>query len=374
VYAHDAAAALIPASTVKLLTAITALTVLGPEFRFETRAVLAAAPADGVVDRIVLVGGGDPLLSTPEYAAAVDEEPISRGNPTTSMADLADAIVASGVRSVPGGIAFDDSRHDDLRVLPSWRPSYLGESIGPLGALEVNGGIVDWNADIAADDPGRHAADELARLLSERGVTVGAPRERVGEYADGPSVNVTSVPLTEIVGEMLSSSDNLTAELLVREIGLAARGEATTAAGTEVVLAQLDEFGLDTTGVVILDGSGLSRDTRVTCALLDASLALTDRPELASARTGLSVAGTRGTLATRLGGTPLEGRLFAKTGTLDGVSGLAGFVEVLTPLRFAYLANGSFSEQSAYALREEVATVLSRYPDVPPADVLVPLP
>jgi D-alanyl-D-alanine carboxypeptidase/D-alanyl-D-alanine-endopeptidase (penicillin-binding protein 4) len=124
----------------------------------------------------------------------------------------------------------------------------------------------------------------------------------------------------------------------------------------------------------MVDGSGLSRDNRAPCALELATLELAKTPRFSSIRNGLSVAGERGTLATRLRGTPLQGKLVAKTGSLSGVSGLAGYVDVKQPLEFSLLLNGSFSESTGVARREQMAQSIASYPDTPTADALVPAP
>ncbi|CAB4644565.1 unannotated protein [freshwater metagenome] len=82
----------------------------------------------------------------------------------------------------------------------------------------------------------------------------------------------------------------------------------------------------------------------------------------------------RGTLAPRLAGTELVGHLVAKTGTLNGVSALAGHLDVRRPLLFALILNGSFSEQQAYAKREAIAKIISRFPDAPISLDGLPLP
>jgi D-alanyl-D-alanine carboxypeptidase/D-alanyl-D-alanine-endopeptidase (penicillin-binding protein 4) len=88
----------------------------------------------------------------------------------------------------------------------------------------------------------------------------------------------------------------------------------------------------------------------------------------------MSVAGEHGTLANRLRGTPLQGKLVAKTGSLNGVSGLAGFVDVKVPLEFSLLLNGTFAEGTGIAKREQMAQVIAQYPNAPTADALVPAP
>ncbi len=173
---------------------------------------------------------------------------------------------------------------------------------------------------------------------------------------------------------MISASDNVASEVLVREIGVKVAKEGTTAAGLVAATATLSELGVPMGGVTLADGSGLSRDNRVTCQALSATMDLGAQPEFARLWTGLSVAGVSGTLADELLGTGLEGRLRGKTGFLNGVTGLAGLVDVGRPLRFAFVVNGSFAEPQAIRIRSELAQIISRFPTSPPADQLVPAP
>ncbi len=141
-----------------------------------------------------------------------------------------------------------------------------------------------------------------------------------------------------------------------------------------MIKARLHALGLPTEQLTMVDGSGLSRDNRAPCSLLLATLELARTPKFTSIREGLSVAGERGTLATRFRGTPLQGKLVAKTGSLSGVAGLAGYVAVKLPLEFSLLLNGSFGESQGVGAREQVAQVIAAYPDSPAADALVPAP
>ena len=367
---------LIPASTQKVLVALAALDRLGPDFRYETRAVAPGGVDDGTVERLYLVGSGDPVIATPEAIAVIQSTPLTRGDATTPLADLADAVVAAGVRRIPGGIVGDDSRYDDARSVPQWPAGYQADGeVGPIGALTVNDGFAGPDGTgPAADDPRINAAEQLRRLLEARGVTVGPAG--AGRAPEGAEVvaTLTSPPLSEILTAYLASSDNLTGELLARELAVHAGGPGTTERGTEAMLETFDRLGLPTAGTVLVDGSGLARQNRTTCALLLAALDLADQPRFATLRDGMAVAGERGTLATRLRGTPLAGTLRAKTGSLSGVTGLTGFVTVGRPLEFALLVNGSFSESGGIELRERMARTIAGYPDAPPAEDLVPMP
>jgi D-alanyl-D-alanine carboxypeptidase/D-alanyl-D-alanine-endopeptidase (penicillin-binding protein 4) len=142
------------------------------------------------------------------------------------------------------------------------------------------------------------------------------------------------------MADMLTTSDNETAEAAIKEIGVATGGEGSWAAGASGVTQLLGEAGVPLDGVTVVDGSGLSTQNHLTCRTL---VDVLDVPETgAVVRDGLAVAGETGTLADRFRGTEVAGRLRAKTGSLRNVTALAGEVTPVAggpPLTFAYVAN-----------------------------------
>lgn len=377
--AHNADTAFVPASSQKLFTATAALEMLGPDHRFQTQVVAAGPPSDGSVEQLWLVGGGDPVLATPEFAAELATEPFYEGTDvvTTPLVDLADAVVAAGVRRVPGGVAGDDSRYETVRYLPTWRDTYRTDGqVGPLGALTVNDGFSALNPEpVPVEDPAVFAAAELTRLLVARGVDVGGSAGH-SKAPDEPTVvaSVESRPLRDLVGGLLRSSDNLTGELLTRELGLQTGNAGTTSAGTSAITEIVARLGVEPGGLVLVDGSGLDRGDRASCTQLVAALGVGERAGFEALWEGLAVAGETGTLRDRFEGSPLRGALRGKTGSLEGVAALVGLIDAARPVRFAFLASGGFSEGEGVALRERVAGVIAGFPDAPPADVLVPPP
>ena len=183
---------------------------------------------------------------------------------------------------------------------------------------------------------------------------------------------------------MLTASNDETAELLTREVGRVRADVGTTAAGTLEIPAVLPTLGVPVRGVVLHDGSGLAPDDRITCASLLGVVSLATQARFSPITQGLPVAGQSGTLAGRLVGTPLAGRLRAKTGHIDGVVGLAGFVDAATPaghpsrddqlIRFAFLANGNFSTAAGETLQDQIAETIGDYLDAPNPVDLVPAP
>ena len=361
-YDHQGGLPLAPASTEKLLVAAAALAVLGPSYTFTTKVEAARPPLFGHVGDLWLVGGGDPVLSSPEFTFFLGATPSIAGQPvTTSMAALADQLEAAGVRVVAGGIHGDDSRYDRTRFLAAWSPSeVLGANVAPLGALEVDDGLDQWKPPRLTTDPAAHAAGVLARLAGARGIAAAQAADGTAPAGAVVLASVTSPPLADIVTSMLRNSDNTAAEMLVRELDRAAGGTGTTAGGLVVVAREAAALGLPAAGLHLDDGSGLAASDRASCDTLLAALDLSTQPRFA-AMGQLSVAGEYGTLIDRFLGTPAVGHVEAKTGSIDGVAGLVGRMDEHTPLEFAFLLNGRFGYATGVAYGNRVIAALGTY-------------
>ncbi|GAA1134892.1 D-alanyl-D-alanine carboxypeptidase/D-alanyl-D-alanine endopeptidase [Nocardioides aquiterrae] len=302
-----------PASTMKLLTTTAALETLGPDHTFTTT-VVAAGPR-----RVVLVGGGDPLLSVPDL---------------TRLARATAAAVDGPVR-----VGYDAHLFSGPAVNPHWEPGYVPEEVSPISALWVGEG--DGEA-----DPPAAAAAQFTTALGRAGVRVLGEPAPAHAPADGPELaSVDSEPLAGIVEHTLLTSDNNAAEVLARHVGLATSGTGSFRAGVAGVLDTLDALGVPTSRAVVHDGSGLSRGDRLDPDTLTAVLETAGsdaHPELRSVLTGLPVAGFTGSLEYRFDAEDAgRGLVRAKTGTLSGVSALAGTVVDRdgVPMVFALLAD-----------------------------------
>ncbi len=341
----EATKPLIPASALKVLTAQAAVIILGPTTRFDTTVKGTLDRSRGVVNgALTLVGGGDPLLVTRDYNDSLEFGLKS----STSIEALADGIVGAGVRSIPGGIAIDDSVIDHAREVAGWEPGYVQSGqVGRIGGLMVNDGFARYaTGRVPADDPGLFAGGILVNLLRERGVVVGGG---VTRSVTGPTMptlaSVSSPTVEELVGEMLTNSDNSTAEVLTKLMGRRMSGEGTTAAGTRAIDDVLRRHGVRMTDVVLADGSGLHRANRVTCqALLDT---MTIGGPTGLVAKGFARAGESGTLTHRM--TDMSGgKVIAKTGTLASTSSLVGYAlpTSSSPRAFVMMENATNSEQS----------------------------
>lgn len=328
-FADHSALPVIPASNMKLLTATALLSYLGAGYRFETTVLSQGPPIAGVVHGdLYLRGGGDPLLRLPSYA----KEQAPGGGVYTNFTRLVGLLKAAGVSEVTGSVVGDASRYDSLEAVPSWPARFEEQGdAGPLSALDLDDGFAEAGAPVPPGaPPAEQTAGVLTDLLRSAGVKVlGAPR--VGKTPVGASALATLVspPLGEEMGEILRESDNTAMELLTKELGLVQFGSGSTAAGVRAVRVDLAADGLPMAGFANYDGSGLSYQDRVTCQLL-VSVLRGAGPDGLLVK-DLAVSARSGTLQDQLAGTIAAGRVHAKTGTLNGVKALSGWVYPLGP-------------------------------------------
>jgi D-alanyl-D-alanine carboxypeptidase/D-alanyl-D-alanine-endopeptidase (penicillin-binding protein 4) len=342
VYMQNPSLSLAPASNEKLPITFAALTTLGPTYRLETD-VLGEGQLDGTTwtGRLVLRGGGDPTLSS------------------TGLRSLAAQVRAAGIRRVTGGVVGDESLFDARRTAAGWKAGFFLNESPPLSALVVDRDRVGGYLSRA---PALSAASGFARVLRAAGVAVSGP-VRVGVAADDafPLAQVFSAPLWTILRFMDRESDNFTAELLLKQLGVAESGHGTSAAGASVVIQALAAAAVPMAGVRIVDGSGLSTLDRLTAGAVTAILhaAWTNfsiRPAFVAA---LAIAGVNGTLEGRLKARPARGNVLAKTGTTREASALSGFVR--DRYVFAVLQNGNpIPSWWARRAQDRFATVLAR--------------
>jgi D-alanyl-D-alanine carboxypeptidase/D-alanyl-D-alanine-endopeptidase (penicillin-binding protein 4) len=358
--------ALIPASATKLITAAAALEILKPEFTYTTR-VHGVLDASGQATDVFFVGGGDPVLVRNEYVAS-EKYPTTSG---TSLEKLADSLVAAGLRRVAGSVVGVDSRYDDKRFVDVWPSDFHFTEAGPLGALVVDDGVVLGLA-TKPDDPAVAAAIELQNLLNARGVLFGAlPRRDVLPSGVPELASIQSAPITSIVQEMMVNSDNNTAELILKEIGFASSATGSTAAGLSAMNALLVKWKLDK-DVQLFDGSGLASEGRIPCDVFMSLLNTfsTTMPGL------MAIAGETGTIRDTFDGTAVEGKLRAKTGTLNGVKALVGYLPIsnTAPVTFSLLMNkAGIDNQGSYRpIWYSLADVLNRASASPSLEQLTP--
>ncbi|MFL6161574.1 MAG: D-alanyl-D-alanine carboxypeptidase/D-alanyl-D-alanine-endopeptidase [Jatrophihabitantaceae bacterium] len=350
-YGQRAEASVAPASTSKLFTAAALLTVHQPTDRFSTSVVAGASPGT-----VVLVGGGDPTLS----AAPAGQQPAY---PEAGRI----FELAGKVRTALGGTAVtrvlvDDSLFTGPTTAPGWAPEDAPSSYAsPITAAMVDGGRDAPAAVIRSGTPDLAAGAALARALGGAPVSLGtAPagaRLLGGEQ---------SAPVGVLVEQMLRDSDNVLAEVLSRQVALAAQRPASFAGGAAAIRDTLAPLGI-AVGTGMRDGSGLSVLDRAPADALSQVLvkaAATDQPRLRPVLSGLSVAGWDGSLVEQdrfTGAAAIaDGAVRAKTGSLTGVSAMAGVVTDADgrQLVFAFIADRAPAEGPTRAAIDRLAAAL----------------
>jgi D-alanyl-D-alanine carboxypeptidase/D-alanyl-D-alanine-endopeptidase (penicillin-binding protein 4) len=347
-----------PASVEKLYTAITALERMGPTARLETAVWGAGHLAQGGVweGDLYLRGGGDPTFGSSAFIRS------RYGGVGTSVSQLAAQLKALGITRVTGKVYGDESYFDSLRGEPSsgyaWDPFLEGD----LSALAFNRGETGRESNPPTPHaPAAFAARQLRAALRGAGVVV----ERGGGAATTPpgatKLTVALSPTIEqLLGLTLPPSDNFFAETLLKGLGARFGGAGTTAAGAKVVRETIAELGLHPQ---LVDGSGLSEADKTSPYEVVTLLNEIAHTELGTILRGdLAVAGHTGTLAERMRGSAAEGRCQAKTGTLTGVSNLAGYCAAADgdELAFAFFNDG-ISTEAAHTLQDNMAITLANY-------------
>lgn len=342
----------IPASTTKLLTGFAALSAIGPETRFTTRVVSAG-------DKIVLVGGGDPYLRVKKPKAS-DREAVA--DLTTLATRTARALKRQGVDRV--SLGFDNSLFTGPSASPGWKSSYVsGNIVTPVSALWADQGVVNG---VRSRNPAASAAKTFAKLLGDRGIAVaGAPDSVGSSTATTPVASVRGATVAQIVDALVRTSDNQASEVMLRHIAIAANEPATFEGGADAVTEVLTNAGIDTTGLRLRDGSGLSRENRVSpTTLAQTILAANANLSTSTLLSALPVSGFDGTLTDRFSKSKRAyGLVRAKTGTLTGVHSLAGYAVEANglPVIFALMSDGTpeVDLASAEAALDRVAAAIA---------------
>ncbi len=336
--AHEPDVPLFPASNQKLLMAMGVLAVLGPDARFTTE--VRSAPGGN----LVVVAGGDPSLA---------------GAGPHSLDALAAQVRAAGITTVPGALVVDDSRHDAMRRAAGWQDWQFPTYAGPLSAFMVDRNRYRRDPAFLAD-PGLAHGDRFRSGLAAHGVHVAGPTVH-GTAAEGGAVvaSVTSAPVSALLADTLLRSDNMAAEELLKEVGHTSAMPGSTLGGLTATRAALAPLCVSITGVDD-DGSGLSRangrSAREWRQLLQAARTQPWWPQLYD---GLPVAGRSGTLASRFRGTPAEGSVRAKTGTIIGGIALSGYGTTASGrgMVFSVIVNGEGSGAAQAPLDALIAAV-----------------
>ncbi|MBW3629369.1 MAG: D-alanyl-D-alanine carboxypeptidase/D-alanyl-D-alanine-endopeptidase, partial [Gemmatimonadetes bacterium] len=427
-YERNSRRAFVPASTMKLVTGAVALSVLGPDYRYRTTFSTTAPVRAGVLQGdLIIRGSGDPTLSErfsadPRATMRAWADSLRTRGITRITGGIIGVDSAFFGPSLGAGWAWDDldayyaapvgalqfnEGAIDLQVVPSrtaGEPAVVildpatqyvhvnnrtvttgrgitatldavGDPTGPV--VTLTGSIpIDTSAitlTIAVRDPAGYFLGVLRETFRDAGVAVEGQALPAGEWPVERSSSgerqlfaSASAPLSEILPGMMKPSQNWIAETLLRTIGSVRRGEGSVRGGTAVVDSVLRGWAIPLDGFRMADGSGLSRNDLANPDLWVTLLSrMRDEPNWVLWYSSLPSAGQSGTLQNRMQAAPLRGNVRAKTGTLTGVRGLAGYLETETrgSIVFAILLN-NHTRSTAAVDRVSEAALRALYKDI----------
>jgi serine-type D-Ala-D-Ala carboxypeptidase/endopeptidase (penicillin-binding protein 4) len=357
VFAARASVQRAPASVEKLYTAATALIRTGPGARLATTVAGVGSLAPGGVwqGSLYLRGGGDPTFGSRAFIRS------HYGGLGASVEALALQLVRTqGIREVTGKVLGDESYLNSARGEPSSGFAFDPFLEGTLSALAFDRGAS--GSDRGPHAPAVYAARQLWRALHRAGVKLDGSVGAAAAPAGARTLALARSPtVAQLLGLTLPPSDNFFAETLIKDLGAMFAHSGSTGAGAAVVRETLAaSYGIQPQ---VVDGSGLSRADQTSAEqVVGLLVALAPTPLGAVLRGDLAVAGRSGTLAHRMRGSAAEGRCQGKTGTLIGVSNLAGYCTSASghTLVFASLNDG-ISLELAHELQDRVAISLASY-------------
>lgn len=423
-YEHIGDTRLQPASLLKMFTAAAAYSVLGEEYRFTTE-VLADGKIDGgtLAGNLVLKGMGDPTLLPADFDEMA-KKLKSKGIHKVAGDLVADDSWYDDIRysedltwndehqyygaQVSALTASPNQDYDAGTVIVNILPGKEGKAanislepetdyvkflnetvtVDSEGKLEVKierdhgsnnilvRGTIPVNAHkarewVAVWEPSLYAGSLFKKSLEEQGIKV------VGKIITGRStetmtrlISHKSMPLADLMIPFMKLSNNGHAEVLVKEMGKVVHGEGSWEKGLEVMAAELSRIGIDTSRLVLRDGSGISHANLIPANEITKLLYLAQKEKWFPAfRHSLPVAGVElrmvgGTMRNRLKDEHLKGRVSAKTGTLTGVSTLAGYVKTNSgeTLIFTILLNNLLDDRQGRKIEDQIVEILARQP------------
>jgi serine-type D-Ala-D-Ala carboxypeptidase/endopeptidase (penicillin-binding protein 4) len=409
-YSRDAQNYFIPASNVKLFTTAAALQQLGAQFQIRTSVYRTIAGG------LRVIGRGDPSLTEPQLQALAKQvrqweirritqlvaddyfqgpeinpswqwEDIQAdyGAPVSSLILNQNTVKLTAIpRQIgqPLSLIWSDliegmqwQIENESIAVPKSESSTINVSRDSSAAvLKVTGqmGIeaLPESVNLAVVDPKKYFLRHFQSSLAREGITEISlstkqpPQDRQSTLVPRELAFVVSPPLSELLVETNQNSNNLYAEALLRILGvrveqLTPATQTTEEIGLKIVRDTLTSLGVDPTGYVLTDGSGLSRQNLATPDAIAQTLRIMANSPLASVyRASLPVAGASGTLKSRFQGTTAQGIVQAKTGTMGGVVALSGYINPphYEPLVFSIIVNQS--EQPVAVLRQTIDRIV----------------
>lgn len=316
-------AAMIPASNNKLFTTATALSLMGGNFPLSTKILSdIEAPENGILEGNLYIKGFGNSVFTED-----------------NMDSLVAEVKKRGIKKITGNVIGDDSYFDNIYSRDDW----IGDEVSSVKLPPVSALVVDRNVHVVykkrgrrmrryisyIQDPPQYAAELLKEKLQNSGIEVSLNALKGTAPLNAFPLVESTITLKELIKSINKSSDNFLAECLFKTLGAVSSGlQGNSFYSTQAVLDFIEENGIYSDNTTVVDGSGISRFNQITVGAVTGLLEKMyfDLVNYEDYYNSFSIAGVDGTLAHRMIGTPAENNFHGKTGTLEGVISLAGYL------------------------------------------------
>lgn len=332
VVAYNDGMPLVPASVMKAVTAASFTDKFKYADKLKTDVFTTGRISDGTLTgNLVIVGGGDPSLGREPGAGDLAEE-------------IAEALYKKGITAIRGGLTFDKSFIGGTPTPSHWPAGDLTQYYGTgYHAFNYQGNA---RGKAAVSNPDQVFKSDLLKALQKRGITMTG--EEVEEGKRTLLLSHASPQLTAILRACLFRSDNLYAEGLLRLFGKKMGTDGSTEDSAEVQMQHLRRKGYPMNSIRVTDGSGLSRDNRLTADFLGEVLG--DKSEDPVFVSLFPLVGEEGTVKSFMKDTPLSGRMALKTGSMSGIQSYAGYMldENFEPTHVVVVITNELKDRSRF--------------------------
>jgi D-alanyl-D-alanine carboxypeptidase/D-alanyl-D-alanine-endopeptidase (penicillin-binding protein 4) len=368
IYSANHTRSMIPASTTKLFTTAAALEIMGGNYILSTQILADDIDfSDNVLNgNIYLRGLGNSVFSSSDLDSLIGE------------------LVKLGIKEISGNVVGDDTFFDDVYTRDDWiKGERANVKLPAISAL-----VLDRNTKhvrrkrrgrwrtyrIYVSNPPEHAANIFKQKLKESGINING-NVKVDSTPRSASVLVhSSVILSELVKSINKNSNNFLAECLFKTIGAVSSGQqGNSFYSTQAILTFIEDNAIYSEGTAVVDGSGISRYDQITVGAINGLLEKMyfDLKNFSDFYSSLSIAGVDGTLEDRISKRSEKINFRGKTGTLNGVSSLSGYLttksgdELIVSMIFEFTQGGSRKYRDA---QDEIITILNEWNEESPEE------
>ncbi len=340
---------MIPASNTKLFTSAVALELMGGEFELSTKFLSKDDDlSDGIINGDIFIKGyGNPLFDTDDLDSLVKK------------------LHESGLRKITGDVVGDDTYFDNVYSRDDW----INDERANVKLPAISALVIDRNRTtitkkrggkyrtyfVNVESPPLFAAKKLKEVLTSYGIEVNGDVKKSQASDSAKVLAESSIRLQELLKTINKNSDNFLAECLFKNVGAVYSGQqGNSFFSTQAILSYIRDNGIYSEGTQIVDGSGISRFDQVTAGaitgLLEKIYFNLDNYE--DFYNSLSIAGVDGTLDKRMRGTLAQNNFRGKTGTLNGVSSIAGYLTTADGDDFIVCIMFEFTKDGARKYRD----------------------